>query len=159
MEQIAAVQLQTGQSNALATTSRQLKERALRLSEILMFLAEARQVSVSEATVRVYLTVLAKHDPQDVDRAVRQLVEEPRGQFKPAFPEVGEIVDRVEQARRLRTTPPKFVPCGSCFDGLVYTDENGQPCDVSASPSRAMAMCNCKRAWMAERRRRAEIAA
>ena len=158
MERINAVDLRTEDSSALTVTSPTRLQRSQRLMTDLASLAEARQVALSQQTYQVYGTVLGKHAPEDVHQAIVQLLSEPRPQYGPAFPELGAIVALAERARQQRVAPPRFVPCGQCINGLTYVDAQGQPCDVSASPRRLMAPCECRRAWMEERRRRTLIA-
>lgn len=124
----------------------------------LVYLAETRQASVSEATYRSYVPQLAKHDIRDVTAGIEALACEPRGDFEPAFPALGTIIQRSEQARRKRTTPTKYVPCGSCMDGLVWVNAKGVPCDFLESTDRIMAECKCKREWKAAKRKAEEIA-
>lgn len=99
-----------------------------------------------------YVPQLAKHDLRDVTAAIEGLACEPRGEFEPSFPALGTIIHRTEEARKERTTPPKFAPCGNCLMGFVYVNAKGEPCDSLQSLDRTVAECKCKREWRAAKR-------
>ncbi len=96
------------------------------MSEILNELADARQTAVTEAALGVYLRALAAYDVRDVRAAAKKLAAEPRADFRPAFPELGEVIERTVIARTGRAAS-KFKPCETIV-GRGAVDQNGAQC-------------------------------
>lgn len=80
-----------------------LEEQRLAKAELLAELAIARQASLSQEGFKVYLRSLAKCDLRDLRSAVEQLSTEPRREYKSAFPDLGELLARVEDAANRRS--------------------------------------------------------
>jgi hypothetical protein len=68
----------------------------------LLFLAEARQASLSEATLQLYAAELAAWPPEDVNKVLRAMAYIPRRDGETAFPELGQIVERIKAIGRYR---------------------------------------------------------
>ena len=92
---------------------------------------------------------MAEHDLSDVREAIKRLSCEPRAEYQPAFPDLGNLIERTKQLRKERMAPPKFIPCGKCYGGMIYLNAKGEPCEFSQSPARTMGVCECKKRWMA----------
>jgi hypothetical protein len=113
-------------------------------------LAIARQTTLSEECVKVYLSALGGFDVRDVQAAVKQLAIEPRREFKPAFPGLGDLVVCIEDAasKRKAASLGKFQSCGNCYEGKVVTTIPG----LDGRQERAFGDCQCLVAWRAARK-------
>jgi hypothetical protein len=120
------------------------------VAKLLSRLAIARQAPLSEECVKVYLSSLCSFDLRDVGVAIEKLAIEPRRDFKPAFPDLGELVGCVTEAasRRNAAALGRYHPCGECHEGQVVVMVPG----LDKRMVRAFADCQCLIAWRAARR-------
>lgn len=107
-------------------TKKPPKEQLHALSAILTELADARQTTITEAALGVYLRALSGYDVRDVRAAAAKLEMEPRADFKPAYPELGEVIDQTIRAQTGRAAS-KFKPCEKIV-GRGAIDQNGAEC-------------------------------
>lgn len=108
-----------------------LPQNQRRAQTALSYLSAARQANPDPETAGVYLTALSDVDPALLERACRELANEPRGEYGTALPDVGTIrrrcealavadQDRAERAKLLpmpasRRNEPTY-HCLQCFD-------------------------------------------
>lgn len=136
------------------------QQRQADVIQALAWLAETRREPLSEPALLVYSSVLADCDLEDVRTACDELAREPRREFEPTFPVVGTIIERAEAARRRRTAPPVFTPCGVCMNGMAFVTRAGELWkDGMEMRDRYARSCACKREWEEARRRLAESCA
>lgn len=72
------------------------------LAKLLTGLAEARQGAVSKETLVLYSAHLSEFDPADVQRVARNLARRKREEGETAFPSLGELLQPLELARKLK---------------------------------------------------------
>ena len=108
------------------------------LKRLLNSLAAVRQTKLDPDAEKLYVSTLLGYDIRDVTESVRQFGLERREEYKPAFPELGALTERVEHLRDSRKRRPKFASCGFCKGGYVIT--------ADARYSYA-AECDCLKRW------------
>jgi hypothetical protein len=96
---------QSGRHHSLAEYRRRraddgVVENAGRILKALVTLATARQARFEEGAQRVYVSLLKGYDPARITAVCEQLAREPRGEYEPAMPELGEILVRCNAAMR-----------------------------------------------------------
>jgi DNA-directed RNA polymerase subunit M/transcription elongation factor TFIIS len=130
---------------------KQQEERSNVLMDRLVDLAEARQATVNETTFAVYAKALATYDLGDIDIALNELALQPREDYKPAFPELGVVIVRIEKAESVRRKKArgKYESCGGCLNGTLFLNAQGQRYDPEKDSERFATDCECKIAWRA----------
>jgi hypothetical protein len=119
------------------------------VARLLSKLAIARQYALSEDCVKVYLSSLTGFDLRDIEAGVEHLCLQPRQDFKPVFPELGELVRCIADAARERraATLGRFQYCDQCRYGLLEVKVAG----LDGRQERAVKWCSCVAAWAARR--------
>ena len=87
-----------------------------RVEDLLSEIAAARQFHLDATTLAIYVSHLAELDADryadgDVTRACKKFVREPRGEFETQFPTLGELLERIDNERRLRTQDAVKAAC------------------------------------------------
>lgn len=96
--QIAANNEQTAISQPWPTSH----ENDLRISAEFVRLAEARQATISSATLELYSSRLVDYQLEDVREGLTKLSLRPRAEGETAFPDLGTVIGAVKDARRDR---------------------------------------------------------
>lgn len=129
---------------------KQQKEHLKTLIDMVFKLAEARQATVNETTLTVYAEQLYLHEPDDVRSALTQLAVQPREQYKPALPALGDVITQVKLAGKARRKRARgtYEPCGRCRNGRIFVNEKGQRYDPARDIERYVGYCECWIAWL-----------
>ena len=113
-------------------------------------LAIARQTTASKEALLHYAQKLDKYPLSDVLEAISEFELELRHDFKPAYPTLGDLVERATQMTRKRKRVHVFVSCGRCTkDGKVWVNAKGKPFDAKTGEERFVDDCECRKAWLA----------
>lgn len=68
----------------------------------LLALAEARQTSVSQDSLKLYVSRLAQRGEEDLKAVFAELAEQSRGDYESAFPTLGDLVERVDKREKAK---------------------------------------------------------
>ena len=90
------------EQTAILQPSQASQKKEVSISAELFKLAEARQASVSNATLELYSSHLAHFQLEDVREGLRKLSLRRRQEGETAFPDLATVLDTVDDARRDR---------------------------------------------------------
>lgn len=86
------------------------------MEDLLSKTAVARQYALDAPTLAVYVSQIAELDgsryvPDDVRLACLKIARDKRGEFETQFPTLGEVLERIDSERKLRTRESSRAAC------------------------------------------------